>query len=240
MKMSGNTILITGSTSGIGRKLAEAFHDRGNRVIVAGRRQGLLDEITVARPGMVGMFLDLDAPQSLARLADDVGARFPDLNVLIANAGISRAEDMAADDWNAADAEAIVQTNILGVLRVTAAILPMLKQQREAVIMATSSALAFLPRTEFPAYCASKAFLHSWLTSLRHQLRKFPIEVLELSPPYVQTELTGAQQATDPRAMALEAYVTEVMQMLERGNHTRGELLLDRDYPRRWAERDGN
>ena len=147
---------------------------------------------------------------------------------------------MASDGWNASDAEAIVQTNILGVLKVTAAILPILKRQREAATMATSSALAFVPLADFPTYCASKAFLHSWLTSLRHQLRKFPIEALELSPPYVQTALTGAQQAVDPRAMALGAYMTELMQMLERENYTRGELLLERDYPRRWAERNGN
>ena len=106
--------------------------------------------------------------------------------------------------------------------------------------MATSSALAFLPRADFPTYCASKAFLHSWLASLRHQLRNIPVQVLELSPPYVQTELTGAQQASDPRAMPLKAYIAEVMQLLERADHPRGEVLLERDLARRWAERDGN
>jgi uncharacterized oxidoreductase len=105
--------------------------------------------------------------------------------------------------------------------------------------MATSSALAFVPRADFPTYCASKAFLHSWLISLRHQLRHFPVEVLELSPPYVQTKLTGPSQSTDPRAMPVNLYIVEVMHMLEEGRHPRGELLLDRDLPRRWAERDG-
>ncbi|MFC7556334.1 SDR family NAD(P)-dependent oxidoreductase [Pseudoroseomonas wenyumeiae] len=159
--------------------------------------------------------------------------------MLIANAGISRVEDVAADDWDVSDAEAIVRTNILGVLRVTAAFLPILKGRSDAAIMATSSALAFVPRADFPAYCASKAFLHSWLTSLRHQLRKIPVEVLELSPPYLRTELTGSEQAADPRAMPLEAYVAEVMRMLEREDHPRGEVLLERDHARRWAERDG-
>lgn len=239
MKTSGNTILITGGTSGIGRALAEALHDRGNTVIVAGRRQGLLDEIAAARPGMVGLPLDLDDPVSLPHLAAIVRERFPTLNVLVANAGISRPEDMAAPGWNSADAEAIVATNILGVLRVAAAFLPLLKQQRNATVMATSSALAFVPRAGFPTYCASKAFLHSWLVSLRHQLRNIPVEVLELSPPYVQTELTGAQQASDPRAMALDAYVAQVMDLIDRGDHPRGEILLERDQPRRRAERDG-
>lgn len=239
MRMTGNTMLVTGGTRGIGRALAEAFHDRGNRVIVTGRRQDLLESIAAGRPGIIGMHLDLDDPHSLARLASDVRARFPDLNVLIANAGISRTEDMASGDWDVAGAEAIVQTNILGVLRVAAALLPRLREQRNATVMATSSALAFVPRADFATYCASKAFLHSWLVSLRHQLRTVPVEVLELSPPYVQTELTGAAQAADPRAMPLSSYIPEVMAMLEQGNHPRGELLLERDQARRWAERDG-
>lgn len=89
MKLTGNTILITGGTSGIGRALAEAFYARGNRVIVAGRRQHLLDEVTRDRPGLESLHVDLDVPASVDRLARDVRARFPDLNVLIANAGIS-------------------------------------------------------------------------------------------------------------------------------------------------------
>jgi len=239
MKITGNTILITGGSSGIGRALAEAFHERGNRVIVTGRRQALLDEIEAARPGLVGLPLDLDEAGSLEGLGNEVLSRFPDLNVLVANAGISRTEDMAGDGWDAAEAESIVRTNILGVLRTAAAFLPFIKTQPNAAFMATSSALAFVPRADFPAYCASKAFLHSWLQSVRHQLRDFPVEVLELSPPYVQTELTGAEQASDPRAMPLDAYVAEVMDMLWRGDTPRGEVLLDRDHARRWAERDG-
>ncbi|MBB3121192.1 SDR family oxidoreductase [Pseudoduganella violacea] len=239
MQMTGNTILITGGSSGIGRALAEAFHDRGNRVIVTGRRLSLLEEITAQRPGIVGLPLDLDAPTSLAHLLEEVRARFPDLNVLVANAGISRAEDMRAEDWDASTAQAIIDTNIMGVLRVTAAVLPLLKRQPHATLMATSSNLAFIPRADFPAYCASKAFLHSWLQSLRHQLRHLPLEVLELAPPYVQTGLTGSQQASDPRAMPLAAYVAEVMQLLQAGGHPRGEVLVERDRARRWAERDG-
>lgn len=240
MKLTGNTVLLTGGTSGIGRALAEALHDRGNRVIVTGRRQALLDEMASARPGLIGLKLDVTEAVALEQLSLYVRERFPELNVLIANAGISRTEDMASDDWTANDAEAIVQTNIMGVLRVAAAILPLLKGKPDAAFLATSSALAFVPRADFPAYCASKAFLHSWLQSLRHQMRRFPIEVLELSPPYVQTELTGVEQASDPRAMPLADYVAEVLQMLEAGHTARGEVLLARDLARRHAERDGN
>jgi len=239
MKITGNTILITGGTSGIGRALAEAFHDRGNRVIITGRRKALLDEIVAARPGMAGLQLDVNDVSSLSRLAVQVRAQFPGLNVLIANAGISHAEDMLSDSWTTDNAEAIVQTNILGVLCVAAVVLPLLKHKADAAFLATSSALAFVPRADFPAYCASKAFLHSWLQSLRRQMRQVPIEVLEFSPPYVQTALTGDQQLHDPRAMPLNNYMAEVMQMLEEGNTPRGEVLLERDLARRRAERDG-
>ena len=237
MKMTGNTILITGGTSGIGRGLAEAFHERGNRVIVAGRRRA--DEIMERHPGVVGLQADLNDVDALANLTSEVRDRFPEINVLIANAGISQAEDMMSESWNARAGQAMVETNILGVLRVTAALLPILKHQPNAAIMATSSALAFVPRADFPTYCATKAFLHSWLQSLRHQLRNVPVEVLELAPPYVRTEITGAQQASDPRAMPVEDYVAEVMRLLEAGRHPRGEVLLERDFARRYAERDG-
>ncbi len=239
MKMTGNTILVTGATSGIGRALAEAFHDRGNQVVIAGRRQDRLDEVVAARPGMQAIPLDQDDPASLLHFAGAVRSRFPALNVLVANAGISRAEDMAADGWTAADAEAVVNTNILGPLRVTEAVLSVLKAQPNATLMVTTSNLAFIPRAEFPAYCASKAFLHSWLQSVRHQLRKVPVEVLELSPPYVATELTGPGQVSDPRAVPLDAYIAEVMRLLENGGHPRGEVLVERDCFRRTAERDG-
>lgn len=239
MKITGNTILVSGGTSGIGRGLAEALHDRGNRVIVTGRRQALLDEVTAARPGLVGLPLDLDDHASLSRLADEVRARFPELNVLVANAGISQAEDLTDDNWDTSVAEAIVETNILGVLRVTAAFLPLLKRQPDAVVMATTSNLAFVPLAGYPTYCASKAFLHSWLQSLRHQLRNIPVEVLELSPPYVQTELTGKHQASDPRALPLNAYVAEVLQLLETHDHPGGEVLVQHDRSRRFAEREG-
>lgn len=240
MKLTGNTILVTGGTSGIGRALAEALHDRGNRVIVAGRRQSMLADITATRPAITALPLDVDDPASVARAQIYLRTHFPDLNVLIANAGVSRSEDMNAKAWNMDDAEAVVQTNILGVLRIAAAILPLIKDKPDAAFLATSSALAFVPRADFPTYCASKAFLHSWLQSLRHQMRHAPLEVLELSPPYVQTALTGAHQLDDPRAMPLGDYVAEVFRLLEEGATPRGEVLLERDLARRWAERDGN
>lgn len=238
MKMTDNTILVTGGTSGIGRALAEALHDRGNRVIVAGRRQALLDEMTSDRARMAGVPLDLADPTSLSRFASVIRTRFPDLNVLVANAGISSMEDIV-NSWDLSAAEAMVETNILGTLRVVGALLPDLKRQPDAVIMATTSNLGFVPKAVFPTYCATKAFLHSWLQSLRHQLRHVPIEVLELAPPYVRTELTGRHQASDPRGMPTDAFVVEVMSLLEAHDHPDGEILVERSRGERMAERDG-
>jgi uncharacterized oxidoreductase len=239
MLLSGNTILITGGTSGIGRALAEAFHQRGNRVIIAGRRQALLDEISAAHPGMQGIPLDANDARAIGAFALEVRERFPDLNVLINNAGISMPEDLTATSVDLSAARAIIQTNILGVLEITAALLPTLERQPASTIITTSSGLAFMPRASFPTYCASKAFLHSWLQSLRFQLRKTPVEVLELIAPYVQTKLTGQSQAADPHAMPLADYVAEVMQMLESPIPPSGEILARRAEALRWAEKNG-
>jgi uncharacterized oxidoreductase len=240
MNLTGNTILVTGGTSGIGLALAEAFFQLGNKVIVAGRRQSLLDKITAANPGMHGKQLDVQDPNALDEFAANIQKEFPELNILISNAGVSRQEDLAADHIDLSDARSIIQTNIVSTLHLTAALLPILKRQPDATIITTTSGLAFVPRNNFPTYCASKAFLHSWLQSLRVQLRPTSVEVLELIPPYVQTELSGPHQATDPRAMPLADYVAEVMQLLGDGSSPSGEILVERVKGERWAERNGD
>ena len=239
MELTGNTTLITGGTSGIGRGLAEALHKRGNTVIIAGRRQRLLDEIVAAHPGMHGVQLDVADPSAIEAFAVDVRKRFPSLNVLVNNAGISRPEDLTANAIDVSVAHSVIHTNIVSVLRVTAALLPTLRRQPESTIITTTSGLAFVPFAPFPTYCASKAFRHSWLQSLRFQLRNTSVEVLELAPPYVQTELSGAQQATDPHAMPLADYIAEVMQIL--GDRTRigSEILVERVKVLRSAEQSG-
>jgi uncharacterized oxidoreductase len=240
MHVSGNTILITGGTSGIGRALAEVFHRRGNQVIIAGRRQHLLNEITAAHPGMHGMQLDVEDPRALDAFAGRLQELFPELNVLINNAGISRREDLTADTIDTSVARSIIQTNILSVLHLTAALLPTLKQRPHSTIITTTSGLGFVPFAPFPTYCASKAFLHSWLQSLRFQLRETSVEVLELVPPYVQTELSGPDQATDRHAMPLADYVAEVMKNLSDPNPSGGEILVERVKALRWAGKSEN
>lgn len=239
MHLTGHTILITGGTSGIGRGLAEAFHQLGNRVIIAGRRQALIDEITAAHPGMHGLQVDMQDPTAIARLAEDVQSRFPDLDVLVNNAGISRLEAWDGDAIDIDTSLSIIETNIVGVLRLTATLLPTLARQASATIITTTSGLAFVPRFNYPTYCASKAFLHSWLQSLRHQLRLKPIEVIELPPPYVRTELAGPQQASDPAAMPLDDYIAEAVKLLGEPTPASGEILVERVKALRMAERSG-
>jgi uncharacterized oxidoreductase len=239
MKMTGNTILITGGTSGIGHALAEQFHRRGNQVIVAGRRQRLLDEIVEAYPTMRAIRVDVTDGKALQAFAAEVAAEFPYLNVLINNAGISRMEDITGEAADFATSLDIVRTNILATLQLTGTLIPVLQNQPGATIVTTTSGLAFIPRYNFPTYCATKAFLHSWVQSLRVQLRKAKIEVLELVPPYVQTELAGPDQALDPDAMPLDQYISEVMQRLERCDHPSGEILVERVKQLRRAERNG-
>lgn len=237
MHLTGDTILITGGTSGIGRALAEQFHHLGNQVVIAGRRQDKLDEVAAANPGMRCIRLDIGSAAAIDTFAAGIEEQFPNLNVLVNNAGIQRAQDFNAHHSAIVDARSIIETNIVGTLLLTAALLPVLKRQAESTIITTSSGLAFVPRNNFPVYCASKAFLHSWLQSLRFQLRGTSVAVLELAPPYVQTEMIGGDQA---HAMPLAAFIAEVMQILGGPAPPNGEILVERVKALRWAERNGD
>jgi len=213
MKIMGNTILITGGGTGIGRGLAEQFHALGNRVIIAGRRQKALDETTAANPGMKSIALDIADSASIRSIVAQLAADYPELNVLINNAGIMRPENLRAQANDLANAEAIVATNLLGPIRLTAGLLPLLQQQTYSAIMNVSSGLAFVPLAPTPTYSATKAALHSYTQSLRYQLRATKTEVLELIPPYVATHLMNG--AADPRAMPLYKFIAEVMGILK-------------------------
>lgn len=214
MKTTGNTILITGGGSGIGRGLAEAFHARGNRVIISGRGRKALEETVAANPGMQALTVDMADPVSIRSLAARLTEAHPSLNVVINNAGIMRTENVRLQPEDLADAEATVTTNLLGPIRLTAALLPHLLKQPRATVMTVSSGLAFVPLALTPTYCATKAAIHSYTQSLRYQLRDTAVEVLELVPPYVATRLMGDHQAEDPRAMPLDEFIAEVMDLL--------------------------
>ena len=236
MQISGNTILITGGGSGIGRGLAEAFHREGNQVIIAGRRKKLLDETVAANPGMKAVVLDIDNAEAVRTFAERIKKDYPTLNVVIQNAGMMKAEHLR--EGNTADAEATITTNLLGPIRLTAALLPHLLKQPKAAIMTVSSGLAFVPLAMTPTYCATKAALHSYTQSLRYQLKNSSVQVLELIPPYVQTELSGPRQASDPNAMPLKDYISESMSILKNSPEAT-EICAERAKQLRFAEAGG-
>ena len=223
MKPSGNTMLITGGGSGIGAALAQRFHDRGDTVIVAGRRRDALARVAEGRSRIHGMTIDVEDAAALATFAQQVVASFPALNVLINNAGIMRFEDLAAPR-DLAGAEATVTTNLLGPIRVTNALIGHLATQADAAIVNVTSGLAYVPLTVTPTYCATKAAIHSYTVSLREQL-KGRVEVIELAPPGVQTDLTPGQ-ATRPGYMPLEAFADAVMAQFGQ-QPTPAEILVD-------------
>ncbi|HEY6448201.1 MAG TPA: SDR family oxidoreductase [Acidobacteriaceae bacterium] len=238
MNMTGNTILITGGTSGIGRALAEAFHKLGNQVIIAGRRKPLLDEVAAANPGMQAAVFDVQDAASVADFGRSATAQFPALNILINNAGIMKSEDLNDSSADFSIVESTVATNLIAPLRLTAALLPLLKRQPHAAVMTVSSGLAFVPLAMTPTYCATKAAMHSWTQSLRYQLQGSSVQVMELIPPYVQTELQGAHQAQDPRAMPLADFIAEVMEILRTQTDAQ-EICVERVYPLRFAAEKG-
>ncbi|HEU0045730.1 SDR family oxidoreductase [Sphingomonas sp.] len=235
MQPTGHTILVTGGGSGIGRGLAEQFHARGNRVVIAGRRQETLDAVAAAAPGIDTLVLDVADRASIAAAAVSLARTHPDLDVLVNNAGIMREEDMTADPYDLTDAEAIVATNLLGTIRLTAALLPQLKRQPSATIVTVSSGLAFVPMAATPTYCATKAAIHSWSQSLREQFRGTPIEVIEVAPPAVATDLMQGHAAS-PRSMPLQEYIAETMAQFDA---QAPENLVERVKMLRFAEREG-
>lgn len=235
MNITGNTIFIAGSTSGIGLGLALRLHAAGNKVIVSGRRKELLDHITDDHPGIEALVLDTSDPTSVTAAAAEVRRRFPDTNVLITMAGIMVPEDYTSPDFLPV-AEETVTTNLLGPIRLIAAFTEFLSGKPDATIMTVSSGLAFVPLPLTPTYSATKAAIHSLSESIRVQFAG-SIRVIELVPPAVQTALMG--QEDSEHAMPLEGYLTEVMTILETQPDA-DEILVESVKFLRNAEATGN
>jgi uncharacterized oxidoreductase len=232
MRTTGNTIFMTGGTSGIGLELARRFRDLGNTVIISGRRKDLLDRIA-AEDGIEGVTLDVADPASIAAAFEQVTSTH-DVNVLITMAGIMQVEDLR-DPGHLATAEQTIEINLLGTIRAVAAFTPYLLKQRDPAILTVSSGLASVPLTITPTYSATKAAIHSYTQSLRIQLADTGIQVIEVVPPAVQTTLMN--QEDDERAMPLDEYVDETMNILQHQPDA-DEILVDRVRFLRDAERE--
>ena len=211
MKQSGNTILVTGGGSGIGQALAQRWHDAGNHVIVTGRRQQQLNEAIAGRERMAAYVVDVTDAQAVDAFVKQVLAEHPRLNVLVNNAGIYSAEKITARR-DIASAQAMIETNVVGPIRMSNAFIDHLAQQPDAALINVSSGLAFVPFPAAPTYSATKAAIHSYTAALR-PLLKGMVEVIEIVPPQVQTELTPGQ-SNDPNSMPLDAFADEVMALL--------------------------
>jgi uncharacterized oxidoreductase len=227
MKLKGNTIFITGGGSGIGRGLAEALNKLGNRVIVAGRRRGHLDAVVSANPGMAAIELDIADPASIDRAAKKLIAEHPDVNVLINNAGIMQ-PDQAAGKIDDALLLATVNTNLIGPIRMTSALIEHLKTKDDAVVAYTSSALGFVPLAFTAVYSSTKAALHSYALSQRFMLRDTKVRALEIAPPWVRTELMNSQEAA--QAMPLNQFIAEAIKTL---GTDANEIIVDAAKPMR-------
>lgn len=238
MKITGNTVFIPGATSGIGLALALALRDRGNTVVVGGRRADLLDRIAAEHPGIDTQPIDTADPDSITQAVAAVLARHPDLNVLVAMAGIMRVEDWHHPSTFLASAESVVTTNVLGPIRLIAALIEHLQTRPDATIVTVSSGLAFAPLRATPSYNASKAAIHLLSESLRLQLADTSVRVVELVPPSVRTGLLPGQESSE-FAMPLEDFVAEVMELLETQPKA-AEILVDRVKFLRYGEARGD
>jgi len=223
MGTRGNTVFIPGATSGIGLALALRLQAVGNTVVIGGRRTDVLAQLR-AEHRFDTVRIDTADPESIRQAADEVIAAHPDLNVLIAMAGIMRIEDWRNADF-VADAEQMVVTNLLGPIRLIAAFTAQLQARPDAAIITVSSGLAHTPLAVTPTYNATKAAIHQLSESIRLQLSDTSVRVIELVPPAVATELLPGQSES-PFAMPLDDFADETLALL-RDQPDAHEILVE-------------
>ncbi len=192
MKASGNTILVTGGATGIGFAIAERFAKLGNTVIICGRGQDRLDAAKKEIPSLHVIRCDISKEADRKSLLKKIESDFKGLNVLVNNAGIQRPINLKSGNEELLKADDEIETNLKSQIHLSALFIPALSKGNESAIINVSSGLGFVPLSRFPVYSATKAALHSFTMSLRHQLRDTIIKVFELIPPIVHdTELKG-------------------------------------------------
>jgi uncharacterized oxidoreductase len=238
MNISGNTAFIPGATSGIGLALALELRARGNTVIVGGRRTELLEQIAAEHPGIDTVQIDTTDAASIGSAAKEVLTKHPDLNVLVAMAGIMRIEDWHRPESFLASTESVVTTNLLGPIRLIAAFIEHLQAQPDATIVTVSSGLAFAPLKVTPSYNASKAAIHMLSESIRLQLADTSVKIVELEPPAVRTSLLPGQEDSE-FAMPLDEFVAEVIALLEAQPDAK-EIQVERVKFLRYGEARGD
>lgn len=237
MALKNRTMLITGGNSGIGQALARALQAKGNRIIITGRKQSSLQAMLYANPAMAGYVLDVTEETALAAFTAKVIAEHPALDTVILNAGIMENENYTTDAVDLDVAERTIATNLMAPIRLAAALLPHLRSRDLAAIITVSSGLAFVPKATHPIYSATKAAIHSWTQALRHQLRDTSVDVYEIAPPLVATNLTPGQSQL-AAAMPLQEFTDEVVGILSRDDIP-AEILVNRVSFQRKAEAEG-
>jgi uncharacterized oxidoreductase len=219
MNLAANTILITGGASGIGFALARQLSERGNRVIICGRNKEALRKAQSEVPALVTRTCDVADASDRRALVSWLNSEHPDLNILINNAGVQHRRNFTqADALENLDQE--IAINLTAVVHLTGELLPLLRQQktRPAIVNITSG-LAFAPLAAVPVYCATKAALHSFTVSLRHQLKPTGVRVVEIAPPIVDTGLGGGVRSGGGARfmMSSDDFATEALAQLETG-----------------------
>ncbi len=221
MNLTKNTILITGGSSGIGLELVKQLTNLDNTVLITGRSADKLAKAKKLYPQIHTFQSDVSDPDEIAKLFKKVTTDFPELNVLINNAGIMKSLNLHSAGNNLKDLTQEVEINLNGPIRMVAQFLPHLKKQAHGAIMNVSSGLAFVPLPISPVYCATKAGLHSYTLSLRVQLKNTKVKVFELAPPATQTELLGEFHESDMKGitiMTVEKMVTAAIDGLRNDN----------------------
>lgn len=215
MKLESNTLLITGGASGIGLALAERFLHAGSTVAICGRREDKLQAAQAKHPQLITRVCDVANADERAALFDWAARELPALNVLINNAGIQQRYALQqAPAWEEMHNE--IAINFDAPIHLSTLFIPHLLKQPRAAILNVSSGLAFAPLAFTPVYCATKAALHSFTLSLRHQLAGTSVEVIEIIPPAVQTDLGGVGLHT--QGAPLDEFADSIMAQLQEGS----------------------
>ncbi|GHO97588.1 oxidoreductase [Reticulibacter mediterranei] len=236
MKLTSNTVFITGGGTGIGLGLAQAFLTEGNTVIISGRRKDVLDKAVSENEGLIAVELDVTNQDQVATVTEQLFRDYPNLNVLMNNAGFAASEDLLKADYINTSAQ-IMNTNYLGTLRVTAAFTPHLLKQKDSTIITMSSGTGYVPAASVPTYSASKAAIHSFSESLRWQLHATNVQVIEIAPPAV-SDTEFLESSVRGFGMNLDAFINETMHILKT-NPDAKQVYVHDVHIWRFAERDG-